>query len=167
MPRAGLIHCTTIDRRSDQMYIIGGWDSNSGLMSPDTHVFDMAARTFSTMQGQMSVGRVSHACTLLEEEDVIIAAGGNKQGWGSTSTVEILDLIVGTWSNAKSLPVFGRTWAVEQNVFTWTPTELFQYDVAVNEWVELENAPFDLSLMQGYFLPLYAGPGVDDICSFV
>lgn len=148
------------------MYIIGGLDSN-GLMSTATHVFDMATRTFSTMPGQMSVGRVSHACTLLEEEDVIIAAGGNKQGWGSTTTVEIHDLILGTWSNAQSLPVFGKTWAAEQNIFTISSGKLYQYDLAINEWVEFENAPFDLNRMEGYFLPIYTGPGVENICPVV
>ena len=157
MTRPAYHHCTAVDQRSNKMYLIGGMNFNTKRMNTETQVFDMTTRTFSTIINQLSEGRANHACTIPEEGGVLVAAGGYKQGWEVTLSVEILDLTTLTWSNAKIMPSGsdGKAWEGGQNVFTWEAEKLYQFELKSNEWLELDEAPFDLSKMQIYFLPIY------------
>ena len=158
-------HCTTMDKSSSQLYVIGGMNSNTALMSTGTQVFDLTTRTFTAIAGQLSVGRARLACTILEGEDLLIVAGGSKQGWGSTDSTEILDLTTGTWSNAQSMPMPNYAWAGGLNVFIWNAGKQYKYELAVNEWVEMEAEVFELG--ENVHNLVLIDTGVYDICPFV
>ena len=149
------------------MYLIGGMNSNGGptRTNTGTQVFDIRARTFTNIPGQLSVGRANHACTVLEGEELLIVAGGVADSWIATDSVEILDLTTETWSNAKVMPRAEKAWAAGGRIFTWGAIKLFQYELAVNEWEEVDDASFDLNRIAHNFVPV--DTGVYNICPFL
>ena len=158
-------HCTAIDTKSSRMFLVGGKEYYATTMLTGTEVFDMVTRIFSTLGGQLTVGRVSHSCTIMEENDLLIAAGGYTDQWSSVDTAEILDLTVGTWTNAKVMPSALNAWAVGGVMLTWTPTQLYQYELSGNQWIELNDVPIDLTNMNNKFVPIYAE--VSSICPWI
>ena len=158
-------HCTVNDMRSNQVFIVGGMNSNNFRMNTGTQVFDISTRTITAIAGQLSVGRANPACTILEGKDLLIVAGGSKQGWEGTDSAEILDLSTKTWSNAKSMPSSKYAWAGGLNIFTWNAGKQYQYELAVNEWVEMETEVFELIEDVNFFVPIVNG--VYDICPLV
>lgn len=147
---AAYSHCGVVRKWIGQIYFVGGKDSGKSNMNAGTQLFDMATRTFSTLSGQLSIGRLEHACAMYELESLLVAAGGIKNQWLPTSTVEILNLKTETWTAAKSLPSLGKVWAVGEVVFTWK-TSLYQYDPWRNVWLIIEDVPFTLSeLREGF-----------------
>ena len=157
-------HCAVMDKKSSRVYLVGGKQYPPAMFTK-TQVFAMTENQFTTLAGQLSVGRAGHICTILEENNLLIAAGGYTDGWSPIDTAEILDMAVGTWTNTKIMPSAGKAWTVGGALLTWTATKLYKYEPSGNEWIEIEDAPFDLTIMRNGFVPIEAG--FDGICHFV
>ena len=144
-----------------EVYFVGGRirENNEWVFSGITRVFDMVQRTFSVLPGQMSVGRLYHKCALMEEEGLLIAAGGETGVFKATYSVEILNLEEETWSSATQLPGGNlNVLVIGEVMFNWG-TKLFQYEVVSNEWLEIEDVPFELIKLKPHFLQVEAGQG--------
>ena len=113
----------------------------------------------------MSIGRAYHVCTILEEDNLLIAAGGYTNGWERTKSVEILDLTSETWSGASAMPGTGKTWATGEFLFFWTTEKLYQYEQRSDEWLEIEQVPFDLGELHPRFLAIDAS--TINFCSYL
>lgn len=160
-------HGIAIKKSQDQVFLVGG-GKRIGL---DDHflnrieVFDMMTQAVTILPVQLSVGRTNPACTVLNNENLLIVAGGQSDGWSGIDTVEIIDLNTNTRADAQSMPFAGpQAWSVDEFIFNWD-TLLYQYEVKDDQWVEIENVPFDLSLMKFYFVQIDAKDG--NVCSFV
>lgn len=158
-------HCTVMDKKSSRVYLVGGKKYFSTTMLTKTQVFDMTANQFSTFASELSVGRAGHACIILEENNLLIAAGGHTDGWNPTNTAEILDMSVGTWTDTKVMPSAVNAWTVGGVMFTWTAAKLYLYELLRNEWIEIADVPFHLTNMNNGFIPIEVG--FDGVCHFV
>ena len=160
-------HCGVIRKRTMEAYFVGGRirENNEWVFSGITRVFDMVQMTFSILPGQMSVGRLYHKCVLMEEKGLLIAAGGQTDGFSYTDSVEILKLEEETWSSATPLPsVIQNVLATGEVMFNWG-TKLYQYEIASNQWLEIEDVPFDLIQMRPNFVQVDAGLG--SFCPYI
>ena len=154
-------HCGTTRKQTSQIFFVGGrgtWGNSNWAFSPGTQAFDMDRRTFSAISGEMSVGRVFHACTIMEEEGLLIVAGGSPDKNSVTNSVEILNLETETWASARAMPSTGNVWAAGEFLFTWT-ARLYQYEPMRNQWLEIEDVPFNLNWLKPQFVPLEAAHG--------
>ena len=154
-------HCGVIRKRTMEAYFVGGRirENNEWVFSGITRVFDMVQRTFSVLPGQMSVGRLYHICALMEEEGLLVAAGGQIDGFSDIDSVEILNLEDETWSSATPLPsVIKNVLVTGEVMFNWG-TKLYQYEVGSNEWLEIDDVPFDLIRLRPNFVRVDAGVG--------
>ena len=144
-------HCGTARKKTSQIYFVGGRDTAVSYMDTGTQIYDTATATFSSTSGQMSEGRANFACTVLEEENLLIAAGGQAQGWAYTDSVEILDLTMETWTNVMATPSIGNVWAVGQVMFAWKNRDLHQYEPRSNQWLEIKDVPIHLPFLKPGF----------------
>lgn len=155
-------HCGATQKSTMEAYFVGGrgvWGSNNWAFMPMTRVFNMIQRRFSTIASHLSEGRAFHACTVLEAEGYLITAGGSTDGWTRPNLVEILNLSNKSWTAASPLPFPTRhVWAQGDIIFNWD-TELYQYEVVRNEWLKVENVPFELAKMRPSFVQADAGLG--------
>ena len=158
--------CATRNKLTGQIYFVGGfgWENNNGnKFRTGTLVFDTVTRAFSILSGQLTVGRAGATCAVLENDELLIAAGGISDGWQGTSTVEILDLKTKTWSNAGVMPYTAGVWTAGEFLFL-LGTELYQYELNSNQWLELVDVPFDFSKMRHHFVQVDASLG--NFCPF-
>ena len=166
IPTHGL--CGVKWKKKRVIYFVGGnKNGDTGLASSTTGTqkYDMDERALSLVLGQMSVGRRYHTCAVMEEESLLMVAGGLLDNEDRTDSVEILNFQDETWSTARPLPSNTyNVWASGEIMFNWE-TELYQYEVASNTWLEIEDVPFDLAIMKPYFLQVEAGAG--SFCPYI
>ena len=160
LPQAEFNHCGALRKQTAQIYFVGGMSGGLTSMKGWTFIYDMSLGQLSTITNQMSTPRVEHACAVLEDENIIIVAGGYTNSWIATDTVEILNLITETWSQARAMPFAGiEVWAVGEVVFNWKNQIMYQYQLSGNQWVEIENAPLNLANLRPIYIPVNAGLG--------
>lgn len=161
-PNSSHGHCGAIHKLTKQAYFVGGrgiWGEIEWVFLPGARTFDLVQRTFSSLPSQMSVGRAFHACAIMEEEGLLIAAGGSSTQWEKPDSVEILNVYSKTWTTALTLPsTSGNVWATGEVMFYWE-TEMYQYEAVSNTWLEIEDLPFDLGHMRPYLVQVEAGIG--------
>lgn len=147
--------CGVVSMSRSQIYHVGGKGPSS--FYDITQVFDMTTRTFSTLSGQMKAPRVGIACTILDKEGILVAAGGLTIGWKKVDYVEILDLNSETWSSVGAMPLAtNKMMAAEEFLFVWDFTAFYQYEQTSDQWLEIKGVPFDLSKLQKNFIPVDA-----------
>lgn len=113
----------------------------------------------------MSAGKVYAACTILETEKLLIAAGGNSIGWDKTDSVEIYSFETETWTSAGPMPILAYAVAEGEFLFTWGDQKLHQYEPKSDEWMEIESPPFNfMKLRRSSILVAVEN---ENICSFV
>lgn len=155
-------HCVAAQKSTKKAFFVGGkgvWGNTQQAYIPGTRVFDMLQRTFSTLPNQMSVGRAYHECTLMEEEGLLIAAGGRIADNLETDSVEILNLATLIWADASALPSATlNVWATREVMFYWD-TELYQYEAVSNKWLNIEDVPFELQKLKKHLVQVDAGIG--------
>ena len=160
--------CGVIRELTNQIYFVGGrgtWGNNNLIFFSGTQIFDMVKRQFSIHSAHMSAGRGKHVCTILQSEDILIAAGGRTGDWATTDSVEVLDLQTETWRNARVMPTSTtKLLATGEFLFAWE-TNMFQYEPATDQWLEFENVPFDLSQLTEPMISVDAGIG--DFCPYL
>lgn len=155
-------HCGAVFKLTRQIYIVGGVGALGDDPGRTTQTFYLSNGSFSTLEEQMSVAKSSHICTILEEERVLVAAGGFTTGLSATNSVEILDLVSGTWSTASSMPsAGGNVLGIGEFLFMWD-TKFYQYDQTRDDWFEIEDVPFDLNKLRPNFIQIDAG--VTQVC---
>lgn len=154
LPRASFGPCGIEIQRRSQIYFVGGrgtWGDANWAYIPTAQVFDRVKRTFTISPSQMSTGRAIAACAILENEDLLIAAGGYVDGWVKTNSIEILNLSSEAWTNARAMPTV-NVLSADGFIFSWNPSKLYQYEPMRNEWREIEDVPIDLSLIRSHYL---------------
>lgn len=166
MPQLCFNHSGVLWEKKGLLYFVGGMNGQAASMKKWTFVYDISSGTYSTLANQMSTARVNHACTILTEKEVLIAAGGFTQLWRDTETVEILNLNSGSWSQADSMPFSGgQVWAFDGHTFTWKYQKMYQYIPVQNQWVEIEDVPLDLDGVLQVFIPVQEDLGT--FCPFI
>lgn len=168
MLKASYGHCGAIRKSTRQVFFVGGrgpWTSYNDFIT-GTQIFNMGTKTFSLLPSHMSVGRVYSACAVLEDKDILIIAGGQSTNWDHTDSVEILNLNTETWTNARAAPVAGSSWAAGEFLFMlWNSTTLYQYDEIGDQWYQVEDVPFDLSILKPYYVQVENGG--NSFCPYV
>ena len=160
-------HCVAKQKATGLMFIVGGYgwiDSNGNPFRTGTQVLDTETMTFSLVSSQMAFGRLDLACAVLEDDELLIAAGGTGEEWIGIDVVEILDLQTKTWSNAGVMPNKKQVWTAGEFFFL-LGSQLYQYESNSDQWLEIVDPPLDVSKMQRHFVPVNAGIG--NFCPFL
>ena len=167
MPYDAYSHCAAKNRFTGQIYFVGGVgkENNNGReFRTGTQIFDTATRKFSLLLDQMTNARTGTTCAVLENDKLLIVAGGVSDGWTGIDSVEILDLQTKTWGNAGVMPNTGGVWNAG-GFFFLLGTELYQYESNSDQWLEMVDVPFDVSKMRPYFMPVDSG--LANFCPFL
>lgn len=159
LPKKSMYSCGTKSQMTNQIYIVGGAPSWT-----DTQIIDVSKRTFSLLPDQLAEGRVVGACMILEEEGLLIAAGGANSTWKQIDTMEILDIKVGRWYSASALPVIGTVWATDVFLLTWLAPKMYQYEPKRDRWLEIEDPPLPLGVLPIDLVEIEAG--ANKFCQF-
>lgn len=168
LPYACYGHCGAILESTDQIFFVGGFcpELNGAEFFTGIQVFDMMSKTFTILLDQLSVGRTYPVCAVLKSEDLLVVAGGKTVGWVDINSVEIMNLKTNTWANGQAMPYPGmNVWVAGEAFFNWDDQLLYQYQVINDQWIEIEDAPVDLSQMKGGIVQIDAGDGI--LCSFL
>lgn len=159
LPNAKAGACGTMRFKTNQIYIIGGYQSITSF-DTGTEIFDISSREFlPPVSSQLAFGRAHPACSVLEEDDILIAAGGVYDGWNEQSSVEILNLSTETWSLAEPIPEKKTVWTFAEDFIFTSGLPFYQYEPRSDIWLEIENVPFAAEALAENTLVLDASDG--------
>ena len=134
--------CGAVRQKTNKIYIVGGFHTTS-LFETGTQIYDNVTRNFMPpIQGQLAVGRSHLGCSILEEEGLLIAAGGNAYGFVKNDAVEILNLSTETWSLAGQMPNdLGNMWTATGGFIFLRGASVYQYVPRSDLWFKIEDLP--------------------------
>src|SRR3984885_3100632 len=91
---------TATRMNNGQVLVVGGFDSNSNVLS-SAELYDPVAGTF-TLTGSLNFGRAVHTATLLNNGLVLIAGGYDNNG-NAVASAELYDPVAGTFTVTGSM----------------------------------------------------------------
>src|ERR1700733_8008257 len=91
---------TATRMNNGQVLVVGGFDSNSNVLS-SAELYDPVAGTF-TLTGSLNFGRAVHTATLLNNGLVLIAGGYDNNG-NAVASAELYDPVAGTFAVTGSM----------------------------------------------------------------
>ena len=146
MSKAAINPCAAKWQRMNKIYLVGGYHSQQSFET-GIQVYAISSGEFlAPITRQLAVGRSFLACIVLEEDGLLIAAGGISNPWKYVDSVEILDISSETWSSAGLMPEGKMVWtASSEYIFLKGLSSFYQYEPRRDRWFEVEDVPFTLT----------------------
>lgn len=157
--------CSAEHVKTKQIYFVGGFYDNSRY-STATQILDIKTRKFlPSITSQLNTGRSFPACTIYDEHNSLIVAGGSKPSWVYIDTVEVLNLNTKIWSSLEPMPCEGTMWNPNGLIFLQTDPNFYQYEPKHDRWLVVEDLPKPTGYLNERCFVFNAGIG--RICDFV